>query len=248
MKPQLNHIQTLIHQGDLPNAINQLLQFTKNSNYHDEIILHSANLKQLQKNTRQGILSFEDIRRERTRLTRALLEIIKELDTNLTRLSNENQQNTDLLDIIKILASKPTHIEAETMNYSYDSSKNITIRDINNSGVLNLGEIIGDVNNTINQIPESQDSKNKELKTLLQELNTAIETENSLDNDEKVEAANQVKKIAEASQEPENESLQIKAKRAVSVLEIIAKGLEPASKLAKACQKTLPIIINFLGL
>ena len=152
-----------------------------------------------------------------------------------------------MMEIVKTQASRPITVEAETMNYSYDSSKNITIRDINNSGVLNLGEIVGDVNNTINQIPESQDSQNQELKTLLQELTTAIANENTLDDDEKAEAANQVKKIAEASQDPENESLQNKAKRAVSFLEIIAKGLEPASKLAKACQTALPIIISFLG-
>ncbi|MEA5509562.1 hypothetical protein VB715_07285 [Crocosphaera sp. UHCC 0190] len=129
-----------------------------------------------------------------------------------------------------------------------DSSKNITIRDINNSGVLNLGEIIGDVNNTINQIPENNDQKNDELKTLLQELMKAIESENELDDEEKAEAANKVKTIAEASQKPDDQGLQKKATRAVNLLETLAKGLEPATKLATACKIILPQIITFLGI
>ena len=129
-----------------------------------------------------------------------------------------------------------------------DHSTNINIRDINNSGVLNLGKITGDVNNKINQISESQDNKNDELKSLVQELMKAIENENELDEDEKVDAANKVKTIAKASQNPEDGGLQKKASRAVKLLETLAKGLEPATKLATACKIILPKIITFLGL
>lgn len=57
-----------------------------------------------------------------------------------------------------------------------------------------------------------------------------------------------MKKIATASQKPNDEALQNKAKRAVNLLETIAKGLEPASKLAPACVTVLPKIMAFLGL
>ena len=36
MNPKLSHIQTLIQQRDFPNAINQLLEITKDSNYYKE--------------------------------------------------------------------------------------------------------------------------------------------------------------------------------------------------------------------
>lgn len=170
-----------------------------------------------------------------------------QLEAKDTEITIYRQQSIDMMEIVKTQASRPINVEAETMNYSYDSSKNINIRDINNSGVLNLGEIIGDVNNTINQIPENN-NKNDELKTLLQELMQAIETENELDKEEKAEAANKVKTIAKASQNPEDEGLQKKASRAVKLLETLAKGLEPATKLATVCKIVLPKIIAFLGL
>ncbi|WP_204250432.1 hypothetical protein [Synechocystis sp. CACIAM 05] len=71
--------------------------------------------------------------------------------------------------------------------------------------------------------------------------------EAKLDDDEKVEAANQVKKIAEAAQNPDDVGLTTKAKRAVRFLETIANGLEPASKLVHACQNGLPLILGLLG-
>jgi uncharacterized protein YjbI with pentapeptide repeats len=58
----------------------------------------------------------------------------------------------------------------------------------------------------------------------------------------------QLKKIAEAAKTPDDSNLQKKAKTAVSFLEIIAKGLEPATKLAQACRNILPVIIGILGL
>jgi GTP cyclohydrolase I len=76
----------------------------------------------------------------------------------------------------------------------------------------------------------------------------AIESENELDDEEKAEAANKVKTIAQASQKPDDQGLQKKATRAVNLLETLAKGLEPATKLATACKIILPQIITFLGI
>ncbi|WP_157464594.1 hypothetical protein [Crocosphaera chwakensis] len=92
----------------------------------------------------------------------------------------------------------------------------------------------------------SKDNKNDELKTLLQELMTAIESENELDKDKKADAANKVKTISKASQNPEDEGLQKKASRAIKLLETLTKGLEPATKLATACKIVLLKIISLL--
>ncbi len=53
--------------------------------------------------------------------------------------------------------------------------------------------------------------------------------------------------ILRASQNKNDEGLQKKAKRAVNLLDTLAKGLEPAGKLANACKLVLPKIISFLG-
>jgi uncharacterized protein YjbI with pentapeptide repeats len=156
------------------------------------------------------------------------------------------QQSVDMMEITKTLANRPIHVEAKAMSNSNDSSPNINIRDIKNSAV-NFGKIIGDVTNTINQIAADASPENAQLKALLQELTQAIEIDSHLDAEEKAEAANQVKKIAQASQNPDDAGLQKKAQRAVNFLETIAKALEPASKLAQACQKALPIILGILG-
>ncbi len=163
-----------------------------------------------------------------------------------TEIAIYRQQSVDMMEITKTLANRPIHVEAKAMSHSNDSSPNINIRDINNSAV-NFGEIIGDVTNTINQIAADASPENAQLKALLQELTQAIEIDSHLDVEEKAEAANQVKKIAQASQNPDDAGLQKKAQRAVNFLETIAKALEPASKLAQACQKALPIILGILG-
>lgn len=169
------------------------------------------------------------------------------LEAKETEITVYRQQSIDMMEIVKTQASRPINIEAKAMTNSSDSSKNINIRDINNSGVLNLGEIIGDVNNTINQISETNEQRD-ELKTLLKALMEAIEKENELDEDEKADAANKVKILAQASQNPEDQGLQKKATRAVKLLETLAKGLDPATQLATACKTILPRIITFLGI
>ncbi|NCR01118.1 MAG: pentapeptide repeat-containing protein [Microcystis aeruginosa L211-101] len=169
-----------------------------------------------------------------------------QLTAKETEIAIYRQQSVDMMEITKTLANRPIHVEAKAMSHSNDSSPNITIRDINNSAV-NFGEIIGDVTNTINQIAADASPENAQLKALLQELTQAIEIDSHLDEEEKAEAANQVKKIAQASQNPDDAGLQKKAQRAVNFLETIAKALEPASKLAQACQKALPIIWKTLG-
>jgi uncharacterized protein YjbI with pentapeptide repeats len=163
-----------------------------------------------------------------------------------TEIAIYRQQSVDMMEITKTLANRPIHVEAKAMSNSNDSSPNINIRDIKNSAV-NFGKIIGDVTNTINQIAADASPENAQLKALLQELTQAIEIDSHLDAEEKAEAANQVKKIAQASQNPDDAGLQKKAQRAVNFLETIAKALEPASKLAQACQKALPIILGILG-
>ena len=76
------------------------------------------------------------------------------------------------------------------------------------SGVINLGEISGDVTNTINQLPDALPSNEPGLKELLSQLQVAIEAEPELPDEDKAEALEQVKVLAEAGQNPEDNFLQ----------------------------------------
>ena len=186
----------------------------------------------------------------------SLLQMIQSLQGEIAYFKALNRQilqkENEYFAIINRLLAQEEILINKLMNESTNKSQKINVGgnfNINaTQSVVNLRDIIGDVNHTINQIPADTSPQNQELKTLLQELTEAIQTEATLDDEEKAEAASQVKKIAQASQNPDDSAIQTKAKKAVNLLETISKGLEPASKLFKACQKVLPLILGLLGI
>jgi hypothetical protein len=186
----------------------------------------------------------------------SLLQMIQSLQGEIAYFKALNRQilqkENEYFAIINRLLAQEEILINKLMNESTDKSQKINVGgnfNINaTQSVVNLRDIMGDVNHSINQIPADTSPQNQELKTLLQELTEAIQIEATLDDEEKAEAASQVKKIAQASQNPDDSALQTKAKKAVNLLETISKGLEPASKLFKACQKILPLVLGFLGL
>ena len=186
----------------------------------------------------------------------SLLQMIQSLQEEIAYFKALNRQilqkENEYFAIINRLLVQEEILINKLMNESTDKTQKINVGgDFNinaTQSVVNLRDIIGDVNHTINQIPADTSPQNQELKTLLQELTEAIQIEATLDDDEKATAANQVKKIAQASQNLDDSALQTKAKKAVNLLETISQGLEPASKLFKACQKVLPLILGFLGI
>jgi hypothetical protein len=200
-------------------------------------------------------LKVEDL----TSQVETLQQSIKSLQEEIEFLREQNRilitkisQDESLLMFTKTILNQQENLLNKLMNESTDKSQKINVGgnfNINaTQSVVNLRDIIGDVNHTINQIPADTSPQNQELKTLLQELTEAIQIEATLDDDEKATAASQVKKIAQATQNLDDSALQTKAKKAINLLETISNGLEPASKLFKACQKVLPLILGLLGI
>lgn len=113
------------------------------------------------------------------------------------------------------------------------------------SGVVNVGTISGSVTNTINKLPDD-DAEKGELKTLLQQLQAAIEEEASLEPDDKAEALEQVQTLAEAGQKPEDGAMQKAAKTAVKILKGTTAGLSETAKLVDTCSTLLPAISGLL--
>jgi hypothetical protein len=130
---------------------------------------------------------------------------------------------------------------------SEQSSININIgRDL--SGLLNIGEISGNVTNTINRLPSSSDSNKPGIKELLNQLHEAVASEPDLPDEDKAEALEQVKTLAEAGQKPEDTALQKAAKTSMKILKGTVASLPDAAKLAEACAKLLPAIATLLVL
>ena len=111
-----------------------------------------------------------------------------------------------------------------------------------------LGAISGNVTNTINRIPESSDPDKPSLKQLLIQLQSAIETEPELADDDKAEALEQVKTLAEAGQNPEDGALKKAAKTAMKLLKGTTAGLSETTKLVQEGIKLLPAIATLLAL
>ena len=180
-----------------------------------------------------------------------------ELNAKETEITIYRQQSADMMEIVKLQASKPINVtnisESKAMQGSSDQSRKIEIGnvggDFNASGAaLNLGDISGAVTNTINQLPRSSEPDQPGVKELLTQLQEAIATESTLNDDDKAEALEQVQALAEAGQTPNDEGRKKLAKRATRILKAVVDELPTAAKLAESCSKLLPAIASLLSL
>lgn len=111
-----------------------------------------------------------------------------------------------------------------------------------------IGAISGNVTNTINQLPDSPEPDKPGIKELLTELQAAIEADPNLSDEDKAEALEQVKAIAEAGQQPEDGAMQKMAKNAMKFLKGTIADLPSTVELVQTCGKLLPLITKFFGL
>ncbi len=116
------------------------------------------------------------------------------------------------------------------------------------SGVLNIGTISGSVTNAINQLPDQPSAEQPCLKELLTQLQVLIETEAELSGEDKTEALEQVKTLAEAGQKPEDSTLQKAAKTAMKILKGTISGLSETTKLVLEGTSLLKAITALLAL
>jgi len=143
-----------------------------------------------------------------------------------------------------------THTENKLMDKSRDESRKVQVgRDLNqNNSLINLGEIGGAVTNAINCLPTDSVSEQNNLKELLTQLKTAIEEENELLVEDKADLLEQVKILAEAKTTPEPEKREGLIRKAKKIFDATIKSLPDTAKLAEACSKLLPLILQALSL
>jgi hypothetical protein len=135
---------------------------------------------------------------------------------------------------------------AESKSMTDSSSKKIKVGRDATGSTLNIGEISGIVTNTINQLPASPQSDQPGIKELLTQLQTAIEAETDLSDDDKAEALEQVKTLAEVGKNPQESTMQKAGKTAMKILKGTIAGLPSAATLVEACSKLLPAIAHLL--
>ncbi len=117
---------------------------------------------------------------------------------------------------------------------------------------INLGDISGQVTNTINQLPDTPDSTQPNLKDLLTQLQTALQTDPNLSEDDKAEALSQIQTLAQAGQSPQQPEQKTLAKRALQMLTGIittaTATLTGTTGLLTAWNKLQPLIKGIFGL
>ncbi|MEM9905886.1 MAG: hypothetical protein AAF921_12770, partial [Cyanobacteria bacterium P01_D01_bin.44] len=169
------------------------------------------------------------------------------------RLEAETRRADDIKEIALLIAQKPINVEANAVSDSRamqgsDQSQNFSVKgDFNISAqnsVVSLRDISGQVTNQITQLGGA----GAQLKDLLTQLQTAIEAEPALADDDKAEALEQVKTLAEAGQAPTEGKMQKVAKRAMTMIKGITTGLTEATQLVEVCNKLLPAIGLLFGL
>ncbi|MEH1838020.1 MAG: pentapeptide repeat-containing protein [Nostoc sp.] len=117
-----------------------------------------------------------------------------------------------------------------------------------NNSVANLGTISGNVSIALTQLPDSPDAEKPGIKELLSQLQDAIIQSTYLPEEEKAEALEQVKTLAEAGKNPQESTKQKTAKTAITMLKGIFTGLPAVASLVEAGNKLLPAIAKLFGL
>lgn len=123
-----------------------------------------------------------------------------------------------------------------------DKNINITGSTINNSGILNLGEINGNVSQTIQQLPAEQN----DLKALLSQLQTLINS-SPLSDTSKQKALSKTQEIAEVPKKPEAEQKTL-VQKTLGYFEGLNDSLEKAPETAVKLGETIGKIALLFGL
>ena len=184
-------------------------------------------------------------------------------------LQAEIRHSQDIREITMALAANPSNLGNLLQNLTIIASGENTTMTNNNPSItsgagsfINLGEgnsmamtgsnflseISGNVTNAVNQLPDSPEPDKPGIKELLTQLQTAIEADTNLTQEDKAEALEQLKALAEAGKNPQEGAMQKTAKTAMKILKGTITSLPSAATLVEACNKLLPAIASLLGL
>jgi uncharacterized protein YjbI with pentapeptide repeats len=111
-----------------------------------------------------------------------------------------------------------------------------------------LGVVSGTLSQSLNNLPSEEESPEKpSVKHLLQQLQSAIESDQSLPDDEKADALKQVQAIADGKQQKDKPEGKKMAKNAITFLKGMVSNV-PASEFGKVAGKLLPLIAGCFGI
>ena len=110
-----------------------------------------------------------------------------------------------------------------------------------------LSYVGGDVSAIINELPSSSEPDKPGIKELLTQLQAEIKADPNLSEDDREDALEQVKDLAEAAKNPNDAEMKNKAKKADRMLGRIISAVPQATKLLEFCNKLLVLITKVFG-
>lgn len=139
--------------------------------------------------------------------------------------------------------------DSNNPNISTGSGSFINTGNSNMTGsTVNLGEISGNVTNTINQLQQSSNPEATQLADLLKQLQSTIEAEPALTPQDKTEALEQVGTLAKAGQNPQDGTLKKLAATAIKILKGTIASLPSATQTVTEVTKLVGAIATLLAL
>jgi hypothetical protein len=105
----------------------------------------------------------------------------------------------------------------------------------------------GNVSFAINELPSSSEPDKPGIKELLTQLQAEIKADPNLSEDDREDALEQVKDLAEAAKNPNDAEMKNKAKKADRMLGRIISAVPQATKLLEFCNNLLPLITKVFG-
>jgi hypothetical protein len=207
MLSNLEKIKDMIQKGDLKNASEQLLIFVnQNQNFgrfQNEAIGYKARLNQTFEKENKGIINDEETQIQKNRIMYAMLELIKELETEIL-----NNCNPELLDILvqekqDIISYSNIH-QVQVIIQNTVTGDNISEKNMTQEKVVQIGDnanisapiVIADSIQESFNILEKADV-NKELKTQLDQLLRTVNQVSKQVTPEQTEIAQRMAQDAE---------------------------------------------------
>jgi uncharacterized protein YjbI with pentapeptide repeats len=161
----------------------------------------------------------------------------------------------EILEVLKYSGSTIFINGDQTMvgpgNQAISTGNNSVINtgELNSTGSITLGDISGSVTNAIGQLSTPSDGPDiPDIKTILTDLQKAIEADTTLSEEDKIEALEQISEIAKVGTSPKEGNTQKIVRLAIKVLKGTISDLPTAENLVKVFTKSLPLIASFFGL
>jgi hypothetical protein len=154
-----------------------------------------------------------------------------------------SHRSTIQAETIQVIQGELVVTENRGININAGNNANITGL-VSGDGVVTIS---GNVTNAINQLPDSPESGQPNLKVLLTQLQQIIETDTKLLDPDKSDLLEQVQALAEAQQTEEPKKREAITRKAMKMFDATLKNLPDTAKIAEACSKLLPLIVKALG-